>query len=144
MAALTGTYYVNIPDGRIKKFTAPLAIGQKAFEGGQVCVDSANPGAVYRSASGSTTLKPIGTFMANVDNSAGGTTAAVGVELNREVNLTYWDSVTGAGAVTASNLFSNVYIGSDHEVTTTSTGNSVAGFVWKVLPNGKVGVEFPF
>jgi len=143
MAALTATRVQLVLRGTLKKTSFPLAAGVKAWENGMCCIDTAAAGSVKPGAV-STTLKPIGKFTANVDNSAGTGTVQVGVELTREVDVEYWDSVTGAGAVTSANLFQTVYIASDHEVTTTSTGASPYGVVWAIGPQGypnAVGVE---
>lgn len=144
MAALTAARVILVPKGSIKKFSAPLKAGQKAWENGLCCIDTASAGSVTPGAV-STTLEPIGWFTASVDNSAStAATAAVGVELFTEKEIQYWDSVTGAGAITASNLFQKVYVASDHELTTTSTGASPYGIVWSYNPQGypnAVGVE---
>jgi hypothetical protein len=146
MSALTAARVVLVEDGTIKKFVAPLKAGSTAWEGGVACIDSASTGSVTQGAV-STTLLPIGKFIQSVNNSAGGTTLPVGIELQRERNLTYLDSVTGGNAVTSANLFQKVYLTSDHELSTSSSGNSKAGLVWAVGPQGypaAVGVEFPF
>jgi len=143
MAALTAARVILVPNGTLKKATFPLAAGVKAWQNGMACVDSANVGAVYP-ATVSTTLLAIGKFLDSVDNSAGGTTVPIGVELTRERLVEYWDSVTGAGAITISNLFQDVYIASDHELTTVSTGASKYGKVWTIAAQGypaSVGVE---
>lgn len=143
MAALTAARVVLVPNGTIKKGTFPLGIAAKAFENGMACIDTANLGAVWPGKA-STTLKPIGRFASTVDNTVGGATVPIGVELTREHFLEYWDSVTGAGAITIANLLQTVYIASDHELTTSSGGASAYGIVWAVSPQGypgAVGVE---
>jgi hypothetical protein len=130
MSALAAARTVLVPKGTIKKFTAPLKAGIKAYENSIACIDTASAGSVTNGQSGVSTLKPIGWFTQTVDNSAGGTTVPIGVELFQEKDVAYWDSVTGAGAITASNLFSQVYIASDHEVTTTQGSNSAYGYAW--------------
>jgi hypothetical protein len=122
----------------------PLPAGQVAYEGGIACIDTANLGGVYRGATGSTTLVPIGWFTETVDNSAGGVSVPVGVRLNREVRLSYWDSVTGANAVTSAKVGGTAYIADDHTLTMSSTTASKAGRVWIVRSDGQIGVEFPF
>ncbi len=144
MAALIAPRYVNVRQGSIKKGTFPLGIGVKAWEGGMACIDSARVGAIWPG-SVAATLKDVGWFMGSVDNSAGGTTVGVPVELARERWLQYWDSVGGGGAITIANLFQQVYIASDHELTTVATGASPAGIVWLVggvngYPNA-IGIE---
>lgn len=143
MGALTAARTILVPNGKMKKTTLPLAAGAKAFQNGMACIDTAAAGGLKQGAV-STTLKPVGTFTQTVDNSAGGTTVPVGVELTREREIEYWDSVTGAGAITAANLFQQVYIADDHELTTVGTGASPYGIVWQVSPQGYpggVGVE---
>jgi hypothetical protein len=143
MAALTAARVVTVPIGTIKKATFPLKAGHKVWQNGMACIDTASAGSVVEGAV-STTLKPIGKFVDSVDNSAGGATVPVGVELTRERQLEYWDSVTGAGAITTANLFSSVYIADDHTLTTVSTGASAYGIVWAISPQGypgAVGVE---
>lgn len=146
MAALTAARTILVPKGTVKKTTFPLKAGAKVWEGGIACIDTADAGWV-KNAAVSTTLKAIGRWLNSVDNSAGGATVPVGVELSREIELEYWDSVTGAGAITIANLFATVYIASDHELTTVSTGASAYGVVWAIGPQGYpagVGVEPAF
>jgi hypothetical protein len=144
MAALTGPRVALVGRGTVKKTTFPLKAGATAWDGGVACIDTANPGSVVPADGVTTTLKPIGTFTTSVNNSAGSGIAMVGVELFREREVYYYDSVTGAGAVTESNLFSDLYLASDHEVTTVATG-SPAGFAWRIVhPGGYIAVEAPF
>ena len=99
------------------------------------CLDTANQGAVYSGATGSTTLIPIGKFLSSVANTSGASINVL-VELNEEVWCRNWDSVTGGNAVTITNLLADVYIFSDHEVTTSSSTASRAGRVWDVNGDG--------
>lgn len=143
MSALAAARVVLVARGTLKKATFPLKAGSKAFEGGMACYDTASAGSVTQGAV-STTLVPIGLWIDTKDNSAGGSTVPIGVDLNREHFIEYWDSVTGGGAVTISNLFADVYIADDHTVTTVSSGASKYGKVWAVSPQGypgAVGVE---
>jgi hypothetical protein len=146
MAKLTAARVVLVPRGKLKKASFPLGYGVtagQAWENGMACIDTANLGAVW-AASVSTTLKPIGKFIESKDNSAGGATIPIGVELTRERDLEYWDSVTGAGSITIANLFQTLYIASDHELTTSSSGASIYGVMWTFSPQGYpngVGVE---
>ena len=140
MAALTSaraTWSRQIPD-----FQAPMPTGYTAWEGGTACIDTANPGLVYPAYSGQNTLIPIGWFTVSINNSAGTGNVNVNIKLNQEVTLRNFDSVTGAGAVTISNQFSEVYLSSDHEVTTTAGSNAKAGRVWDVNGDG-VWVQCP-
>lgn len=145
MGLLTKARVSTTPTGAIPQMSFPLAAAAPAaWEGGIACFDSARPGFVYPYAVSVNTMSPIGWFSESVDNSAGGSTVPVGVKLNREIQLSYWDSVTGGGAVTVANLGTNVYLASDHEVTTTAGAQSHSGRVWLVRADGQVGVEFPF
>lgn len=113
----------------------PLPTAYTAYAGGVACLDTASPGAVYPAAAASSTQIPVGVFVNTVANTSGAN-VNVTVELNVEVWCRNWDSVTGAGAVTISNLLQEVYMASDHEVTTTAGSNSKAGRVWDVDGNG--------
>jgi hypothetical protein len=148
MSALTAARVQLVFKGTIKKTTYPLKTGATAWAGGIAAIDTANPGYVFPFAAGTTTTKPIGWFLDSVNNSAGGTTVPIGVELFREHDVTYYDSVTGAGAVTAANLFQTLYGASDHEVTTSSSGSApVAGVMLGFGPQGypnAIGVEAPW
>lgn len=135
MAALTAAFLVLAPFITIKKTVYPLAAGAKAFDGGMACYDTAAAGAVKQGAV-STTLKPLGKFLQTIDNTAGGSAVPIGVELDKEAECRVWDSVTGGGAITAANLFQTVYIASDHELTTVSTGASPYGIVMGFSPQG--------
>lgn len=146
MSALTAARVQLVFRGTIKKTTFPLKAGAKAFENGIAAIDSASAGTVVPFAAASTTLLPIGWFLSSVDNSAGGAAVPVGVELFKEKDIAYYDSVTGAGAVTAANLFSTLYGASDHEVTTSSSSASKAGIMWAFGAQGypgAIGVEAP-
>lgn len=145
MSALTGTRVVLVGEATIKRASFPLAAGAKAFEGGLACIDTGAYGALKQGAV-STTLIPVGWWMANLDNTAGGSSVPIGVELFKEHFLSYWDSVASGGTVTAANLFQPLYIASDHELTTTSTGASIAGRLWKFGAAGypsALGIEMP-
>lgn len=146
MSALTSKRFTLKSPGTIESIALPLAAGFKAWTNGVACKDTANPGAVYPSRSGSTTLVPIGLFQQDVDNSAGSASVPVATRLNREVKLTWLENDTGSDAITvASHLLSNQYLLDDHTVTAASAGNSHSGTIWVVdAQTGQVGVEFPF
>lgn len=129
MAALTSPRVQLTFRETIKKVVYPLAAGAKAWENGMACVDTAAAGVVKPGAV-STTLIRIGLFTQSVDNSAGGTAVPVGVDLDEEITIDWFDSVASGGTVTIANLFQVLYIASDHELTTTSTGASKAGIMW--------------
>lgn len=135
MGALTAAFVVLAPNVSIKKTVYPLAAGATAWEGGMACYDTSAYGSVKQGAV-STTLKPLGRFLQSVNNSAGGSAVPVGVELFVEALCQVWDSVASGGVITAANLFQEVYIASDHELTTTSTGASVYGIVLGFSPQG--------
>lgn len=141
MAALTGPR--STWTRALSAVTLSLPTGYKAYEGGTACLDTASAGSVYPGASGTSTLIPIGKFLTTVDNSAGSAAVGVQVKLDVEIVCRNYDSVTGSGAVTISNQLQEVYIASDHEVTTTSTSNGKAGRVWDVNGDG-VWVQGPF
>jgi|HubBroStandDraft_6_1064221.scaffolds.fasta_scaffold427909_2 hypothetical protein len=146
MATLTKARTVLFPSGTIKKLSFPLPATFTAYDGGNACFDSANPGAVYPAVGGSNTLSPIGQFSCPTGSVVGSSTAMVGVILAREVNLVYCDNATGGGAITVSNLGTNVYLLDNTAVTTTAGSNSHSGRVWIVNAGGtgQIGVEFPF
>jgi hypothetical protein len=121
----------------------PLAAGAKATRGGMACIDTtakvATPGAAANA-----NLIRVGTWMDNVDNTAGTTTTMAMVRLDYEIWGYWWDNATGSAAVTAANqLFTTAaYILDDHTVTNAASGNSSAGRVWAVSPDGaKVFVQ---
>jgi hypothetical protein len=128
-------------EGRFKSRAFPLAIGEKAFINCRATGDKTT-GTLKQPAVGNANLVSIGDFAETVDNSAGAATVQVLVELDHEIFTRYYDSVTGAGAVTAANLFSDVYWFDNNSVTTSSSGNSLAGRVWGVSTINGVEVEF--
>jgi hypothetical protein len=127
MAALTAPRVQLLFRETIKKVVYPLAAGASAWENGMACIDTAAAGVVKPGAV-STTLIRIGLFTQSV--TAGGTAVPVGVELDEEITIDWFDSVSSGGTVTIANLFQTLFIASDHEVTTTSTGASKAGIMW--------------
>lgn len=143
MADLTTARITAAPTGAVKVMSFPLPAGQKAIEGTPACMDSAALGGVYPVSASTATQTAIGRFIESVDNTAGGSAVPVGVELNREIQLSYWDSVTGGNAVTSNDIFRTVYFASNHELTRAS-GNPAAGRVWIIRDDGQIGVEFPF
>jgi hypothetical protein len=147
VGALTAARVVLVGGGRAVRTgglkSARLAAGAVAWDGGIACIDTAAPGGLVP-AGPSTTLRPVGTFTRSVDNSASGTPVGVGIEFFRERWIAYWDSVTGAGAITLADLYSTVFLASDHELTTDPTGASPYGVVWELFPLGYptgIGVE---
>ena len=122
-----------------------LPVGYTATNGGMACLDTALPGFVYPATAGVNTQIPIGVFrFGSVAQVVGGSNVVVNVQLEpNEVWCRNWDSVTGAGAVTIANQLQEVYIASDHEVTTTSGANAKAGRVWDVNGEG-IWIQSPF
>ena len=102
-----------------------LPASYTATEGGAACLDTANAGYVYPA------------FAALCAR------GAPAVELDIPVWCRSYDSVTGSGAVTISNQLQEVYLSSDHEVTTTAGSNGKAGRVWDVNGDG-VWVQGPW
>ena len=120
---------------KIPIISLPMPSGQTCYVGSMMALDTANPGKVYPCTTSVSTQTPIGKALVSVANTSGAN-VNVNVELNVEVTCRNWDSVTGAGAVTISNQLAEVYIASDHEVTTTSGSNGYAGRVWDVNGDG--------
>lgn len=130
MAALTNARWA--PEFTIRNKLFPLVSGAKAFRGGMAAADTASA-AVRPATTNNANLIAIGQFQNDVDNSASTATAFVNVQLQRELNVAWYDNATGANKVTSANLFSNVYMLDDHTVTlSTGTGSAVAGRVWAV------------
>jgi pyruvate/2-oxoacid:ferredoxin oxidoreductase beta subunit len=139
MADLTTGRVVVASRKTIKKLVYPLGAAQKAVDGCMAVIDTARPGYIW-SPTVITTEKAVAWFTATVDNTAGASGAlGVGVELFRERECQIWDSVGGGGAITIANLFQLVYIASNHELTTVSTGASAYGIVWDFAPQGYPG-----
>lgn len=128
MAALTQKRMTRFDT--LKTVSLPLAT-QTVYQGGIACYDTGALGSVKKGASGSATLVKIGEFAENADNS-GGNAPRVLVKLDREVFAQWYDNSTGGNALTTSNIFGLAYIADDHTVTSSSSGNSVAGRVWDI------------
>jgi hypothetical protein len=125
----------------IKSRNLVLAASTAVYAGGVAAIDtSAN--VVTKQVAGNANLIAVGTFEASVDNSGSTATAYVHVTLSREINCYWLDSATGANAVTAANLYENVYMLDDHTVTTASSSNAVSGRVWDVDATRGVLVQF--
>lgn len=118
----------------------PLAASQSVFQGGIACADTTT-GTVKKGAAANANLLKIGEFAETYDNSAGTASVQVLVRLDHEVTAYFYDNATGANAVTATDLFTDVYILDDHTVTKASSGNSKAGRVWAVDAVKGVAVE---
>jgi hypothetical protein len=140
MAALTSAR--STWSRAISMISLPMPTGYTCYVGSLMCLDTANAGLVYPGASGTSTLIPIGKALVSVANTSG-SNINVNIELNQEVLCRNWDSVTGSGAVTISNQLQEVYVSSDHEVTTTAGSNGKAGRVWDVNGDG-VWIQSPF
>lgn len=138
MGVLTGARSTR--ENKVKHLSLPLAIGAKAFPGGIACVDwvamklvQGQPGAG---------LEAIGEFENDVaiDNSAGGATVQVLVNLDYEIELKYYDNDT-VSPVLAANTFGICFILDDHTVTMNPAGASAIGRIWDVDSVQGVGVQ---
>jgi hypothetical protein len=129
MAALTGPRQPF--ELTLKNIALPLA-AQVVWQGGRACIDTST-GTVKKAAAANANLLSIGEFAESLDNT-GALAPYVMVNLDREIKVRCYDSVTGANAVTISNLGSDCYLFDDHTVTMASSGNSKAGRVWGVHP----------
>lgn len=82
----------------------------------------------------SSTQIPIGLALDAVDLTAATSPGTVTIDLFEEVDVRWFDSVTGANAVSTTvgggSFFTTVYFTDDHTVSTSSSGNSLAGRVW--------------
>lgn len=138
MSSLTGPRAPR--EKTIKSIKLPLAAGFAAYRGTMACLDTSShtlkPGAAANA-----NLINIGQFEEDFDNTAGASAVLVNVTLPREILCQWYDSVTGANAVTSASLFVNVYIASNHEVTTSAAGNSIAGRVWAVAADRGVLIQ---
>lgn len=139
MAALTQSRF-SPGYTTLKNVPLPIASGTKVFLGGIACLDTSAHLAT-NAAAGNANLIPVGEWLENTDNTAGPSTIYAMCNLTNEVTIRWYDSDTGGNAVTSGNLYSNVYLLDDHTVTTSSSGNSIAGRVWAVDPVKGVGVR---
>jgi hypothetical protein len=138
MAALTQARMTRT--STLSTVSLPLAASTAVYQGGMACYDT-SAHVVTKGAAANANLVPIGYFNENVDNSASTATTFATVNLFHEITVSYWDNATGGNAVSASNLFTQVYILDDHTVTTSSSGNSKAGRVWGVDSANGVAIE---
>lgn len=136
MSALTSQRQVR--EFRAKAIPLLLAAAQKVFQGGIACGDTST--GTVKKAAASTTLVRIGEFTENVDNSAGATSVQVLVDLDHEVVGRWYANDTGANAISAADLFNDVYMLDDQTVTKASSGTSKAGRAWAVDSNLGVAV----
>lgn len=143
MSALTGAKLKV--DRPIKSTFYPLAIGEKVYRNERAYADTTAGVVRGGKGAGSTwtaNLQPIGIFEADIDNTSGAATVQIQVTLDKEIFLRFLDSVTGGNAVTASNLFQDVYVFDNNTVTTSSTGSvSKAGRVWMVDATDGIGLQ---
>jgi hypothetical protein len=116
---------------RLKITALPIPGSVAVWQGNMACIDT-SAGLAKPGASGNANLIRVGLWEESVDNSGSTATSFALVSLDREVVCQWFDNDTGSNAVTASNLFSEVYILDNHTVTTSSSGNSKAGRVWAV------------
>lgn len=136
MAALTKARARRTETWKYKIFQ--LAAGKKAFKNGIAAYDQS--AAVVIPGEVQTDLIPFGLFAEDVDNSAGGASVEVNVELFREVTVT-WYANDGVNPVLATDLGKNCYMIDDQTVSILSTGRSVLGRVWAIDATKGVAVE---
>ena len=87
---------------------------------------------VTKAVAGTTGLISIGEFNDEVDNT-GGLAPTATVNFDQERFARWYDNVTGANAVVATDLFTtNCYWADDHSVRRDSSGNSQAGRVMQL------------
>lgn len=120
-----------------KKF--PLA-AVAAYYAGAAVFDTST-GYVTK-ASASTTLKAIGTFAEDVDNSGGAAgDLSVNVKLAGEVITYRFANGTGGDEIVTADVGKPCYFLDDQTVTIVPTGHSVAGIVWDVDATKGVAVQ---
>jgi hypothetical protein len=105
-----------------------LAAGATAYKGGMMCINTAAVGSVVQGQSGISTLKRIGLFTEDNNNSASGSTSTVMGTLDFEIAGQWFNNATGGSAITASGLYGPAYIVDDNTVG--SSGSASAGTVW--------------
>lgn len=98
-----------------------------AEKGHIACLDTATSGEVAP-AQDSTTLIPIGYFTQNL---TGDGTKKVNIRLFREIRAQWFDN-DATNAVAASHIGEDCYLSDTAEVSSLSTGRSVAGKVWAI------------
>lgn len=140
MSVLVAARSVGSLRATLKKVTYPLAINQTAFQGGIACIDTSAIGALKPGAGASATLIRIGLFINSVTTT--GAQLPVEVDLDEELTIDWFDPA-GAGTPTIANLFQQLYLASDHEVTTTVGTNSKAGIMWALGGVFGVGMNYP-
>lgn len=118
-------------DKPIQSVALPLDASVKAFQGARLYWDTAT-GFVKPGVAGNAGLIDAGTAQQTVDNTAGGAGAAYVLTLLPDELHCQWVANAASNPVTA--LGGLCYVYSDHEVTASSSGNSVAGRVWALDP----------
>jgi hypothetical protein len=114
----------------------PLAVGNKAWKGGIAAIDLST--GKVEPAHAETDLFVIGIFAETKD--ATDAELAVNVNLQREITVE-WFGNSETDALTAADVGSLCYVEDDQTVTSSPTGASVAGRVWKVDTTMGVAVE---
>lgn len=117
----------------------PLANNEVAEKGKLACIDTANSGVIVAGKT-ATGLVCIGYFN---ESFTGNGTKKVQIKLHREIQVTYWESDTAGGAITAADRGTACYVKDSQTVTKTSTGASIAGMVLDVVAGRGVAVFFP-
>jgi hypothetical protein len=138
MAALSQARQTRVTTMAVVSLPIPGSV--TVYQGGMACIDIV-AGLAKNGAAANANLVRVGTWTVTVDNSASTATAKASVTLDHEIVAGWFDNATGANAVLAADLFSDVYILDDHTVTKASSGNSKAGRVWGVDSTNGVLVE---
>lgn len=120
----------------IRRAGMQLAAGQKVFKNTIACIDTST--GTVKQGTASTTLKPIGVFNEDLDNSAGGSSVEVDVNFIDEIVIVWW---ANGSSITAANIGSTAYILDNVTVTTVATGHSALGTILAIDPVKGVGVH---
>lgn len=143
MAALTQQKAVR--QTKYKNVALPMNFGSgmKCQVGSAMGVDTSTH---YVAPMGtSSTQIPIGIALETVDLTAASAAGTVLIDLYEEVDVRWYDSVTGGNAVSTTvgggSFFQTVYFTDDHTVSTSSSSNSLAGRVWDANSTQGVAVQ---
>jgi hypothetical protein len=132
MAALTKARSASVRMLRYDK--RPLAANAKVFKGALAVCDTAS--GYYKPGAAGTGLIPVGRFYEDVDNSGGAAGAkSANVQFFRDRVVLLLDNDT-ATTLLASQREQDCFMLDDHTVTGASQGNSRAGIIYDVTPEG--------
>lgn len=125
---------------KFKLVEMTLASGTKGFHNGRACLRS--DGKVVPATS-TPNIRPIGLFVTNPKEAIDATSAdkTVTIDLEEEKTGEWFANATAGDAVVAADVGKFCYMLDDQTVTTTSTGRSPAGIVWRVSATYGVLVE---